>query len=91
MSTSALRNADGVVTLIARDAYLTQIREKKMGGHPRSIAIEQVDILDDAIANAKVTLRSDVMRFDTYFALVKRSSGPWQIIDYLLITKPLQS
>lgn len=67
------------VTVLLKDAYLKMLESKQIGGLPRSIDFESIDIVDH-IANVKVKLRSDKLHFTSFYSLILNDSNEWQLI-----------
>ena len=71
------------VQMISKDQYLSLIEEKKIGGTPRTLSIDQVDVFGAKTAKVKAQLSSDKMTFYSYYSLMK-VNGDWQIVQDLL-------
>lgn len=71
------------VQLISKDQYLSLIKEKKIGGTPRTLSIDQIDVYGSKTAKVKAQLSSEKMTFYSYYSLVK-VNGNWQIVQDLV-------
>ena len=70
---------DGKLSEIRKDMYVNLIELEKIGGKPRSLEIEVVDLSGDAaVVKAKMTGKGAV--FVDYLSLV-RDAGRWSIIS----------
>ncbi len=72
---------DGLVRLETA-TYLGMLEQKKIGGTPRTLAIDQVTV-DGDMASAKATMSNDAYRFDNFISLMK-IDGQWQIMSIVL-------
>ena len=75
---------DGLVRL-PRSTYFNLIEQKKIGGTPRELTIESVDI-NGSLAVAKVKIWNDSVQFENYFSLMN-VENQWQIISVILQMK----
>ena len=72
---------EGLVRL-PRTTYFNLIDQKKIGGTPRELDIESID-LNGNLAVARVKIWNDNARFENYFSLMK-VEDEWQIISIIL-------
>ena len=73
--------ADGLVRLETA-AYLGMIEQKKIGGQPRTLHIESVDVNGD-LASVSASMSNESMHFDNYISLMK-IEGEWKIMSIVL-------
>ena len=73
--------ADGLVRLETA-AYLGMIEQKKIGGQPRTLHIETVDVNGD-LASVSASMSNESMHFDNYISLMK-IEGEWKIMSIVL-------
>ena len=73
--------ADGLVRL-PRSTYFTLIDEKKIGGTPRKLNIDSINV-NGNLAVAKVEVWNEYARFENYFSLMKVDNS-WQIVSVIL-------
>ncbi|WKN44532.1 nuclear transport factor 2 family protein [Tunicatimonas pelagia] len=78
-----LHSDDSEVQLIDKNAYLTLIKEEKIGGTPRTFSIEQIDVYGAKTAKIKAKLSSGEMNFYSYYSLIK-VNGNWKIVQDLV-------
>ena len=71
---------DGKLIEIRKDMYVNLVELEKIGGKPRTLEIELVDLSGDAaVVKAKMTGKGAV--FVDYLWLVKGDSERWEIIS----------
>ena len=76
------------ISMVNKETYLQNIKDKVFGGTPREMIIEQID-KTGTIAFAKLQLKSTTKHFFTYVSLLYDENKNWQIIFYLTDIKPL--
>lgn len=64
------------------EAYLGMLEQKQIGGQPRKLKIQSVDVNGD-MASVKATMSNKAYHFDNYFSLMK-IDGKWQIVSVVL-------
>ena len=72
---------DGLMRL-SRENYLSMINQKKIGGSPRKLTIDSVEITGN-LAIAQATMKNEKMLFENYFSLMKVEDS-WQIISIIM-------
>lgn len=85
-SVNQFKGADGV-TVLNRDAYLGMIRDKKLGGTPRSFEVRYFKNYGHT-ASAELHMESSVLVFDNFLSLVQDKSGKWWVIADAATAKP---
>ena len=73
--------ADGLVRLETA-AYLGLIEQKKIGGHPRKLKIEDIAV-NGNLASVKASMSNDAARFDNFISLMKIEKE-WKIMSIVL-------
>ncbi|TGL60249.1 nuclear transport factor 2 family protein [Leptospira ognonensis] len=69
------------VTILTKETYMQMLRDKKLGGHKRSLKFEDVSIKGN-VAVVRTQLQSDVMKFFTFFSFINVGDG-WKMINDL--------
>ena len=82
-----LNPGDGDIQSISKDQYLSLIEENKIGGKPRAVSIEQVDVYGSKTANVKAQIKSEKMTFYSYYSLMK-AEEEWRIVQDLVYVTP---
>ena len=73
--------ADGLVRLETA-AYLGLIEQKKIGGQPRKLNIQNIDV-NGNLASVNASMSNDSARFDNFISLMK-IDDEWQIMSIVL-------
>ena len=68
------------VSVMDRSIYLNLLKEEKIGGDKREVAIQSVNIQGNT-AIVKAILLGKSLRFDTYLQLIKDVNGKWWIVS----------
>lgn len=72
--------------VLPKKVYLDLIKAGKIGGDPRRVTIEHIDVKDH-IAVVKATLTGSKAVFTSFYQFVKNAQNEWQLInDMPLIT-----
>ena len=61
-----------------KQSYLESLRAGKVGGHPRTIAFDEMVSTGESVATVKLTATSEALRFHYQISLVKWE-GKWLI------------
>lgn len=69
----------GNVTTLSREQYLDMMQSGKVGGNPRNVKVELIDV-HQSVAMAKAVLEGDKNTFNTYYNLIKKDEK-WLIIS----------
>lgn len=70
------------VSILNKDAYITMLREKKLGGDKNEVAIHAVEI-EGNNAYASTTFTGNKLTMKLYLHLVRSEAGTWHIVDDL--------
>lgn len=82
-----LNSGDGAMQLIDKPQYLSLMKQGKIGGTPRTLHIENIDVYGEKTAAVKVRLKSAKMTFYNYYSLV-RVHEEWKLIQDLVHVIP---
>jgi len=74
------------VTIIDKQKYLSNIKDRIFGGLPRTMTIESTD-LSDTIAMVKLRLESSENYFVSYNSLVLDIDNEWKLINNLAVVE----
>jgi len=67
-----------------QEQYLSLLKAKKIGGTPREMKIESIDIIEGYMASARVQLQKDTTVFIHLMSLMKVGES-WQIMNILTL------
>ncbi len=68
-----------VLMAFSQEDYIGMAKAGKIGGSKRELHILSLDIQNE-IARAKVVLQNETTRFNSYFSMVRKATGNWQMI-----------
>ncbi len=67
------------LNVMDKSAYLQLMTDKKIGGDTRKVHVLHVDV-NGNVAQVKVILQGNVLKFTTYLSLVKMTDDSWRIV-----------
>ena len=80
---------DDLVSLTA-EAFAQLHADGRFGGQQRRVSIDNVDITEGLIAQAKVIAQNDEVHYTYYLGFVKLE-GEWKILNFLQRSRPAET
>ncbi len=80
-------NGSNTLVIINKAQYLGLLEARKLGGDTRSVQFETIEVVENN-ASVRATLTGTTTVFQSFYHLVKNSSGQWLLIqDLPFVTK----